>query len=144
MNLQQTLAAIPYLPFHNVTVSVGDGGQVIARMPFHREVTNYVGTVHAGAIFTLAETAAGVAASGIVPGDRSFVLLRGAVVGYTRRAEGDLVATASISPTAAKATRGQFDSSGRADADVLVSIIDPEGEQVFQATFDYALRKVKS
>ncbi len=144
MNIQETIAAIPYLPIHEVSVDIGQNGEVVARMPFRREITNYVGTVHAGALFTLAETAAGVAAFGIVPDNRAFVMLRGATVGYTRRAEYDLIATANVATAVADGTRRQFEADGKADADVTVSIADAQGEQVFLATFDYALRQVKS
>ena len=142
MNLQERLAAIPYLPSHQISVEETDG-IVVARMMFRREITNYVGTVHAGALFTLAETAAGVAATAIIPNDRAFVLLRGATFTYTRRAESDLVAKASVSADDAAKARADFDRESRADSFVLVTIADAEGASVFEGRFDYALRQVK-
>ncbi len=140
MTLQETLSAIPYLPYHEIEVAEQAGGAVTARMPFRREVTNYVGTVHAGALFTLAETAAGVAATNIVPGGGAFVLLRGAEVHYTRRAESELVATARVVAEHAGKARAGVAADGRGDSDVVVEITDAEGERVFEARFDYALR----
>jgi len=142
MNLQERLASIPYLPSHQIAVEEADG-IVVARMMFRREITNYVGTVHAGALFTLAETAAGVAATAIIPNDRAFVLLRGANFTYTRRAESDLIAKASVSEDDAAKARSDFDKGGRADSPVVVTISDAQGASVFEGRFDYALRQVK-
>lgn len=142
MNLQDRLASIPYLPFHRISVEE-QGDIVVARMMFRREITNYVGTVHAGALFTLAETAAGVAATSVIADDRAFVLLRGATFNYIRRAESDLVAKATISPDDAEKARAAFDKGGRADSLVTVTISDSDDTAVFEGRFDYALRQVK-
>jgi uncharacterized protein (TIGR00369 family) len=143
MNLQETLSAIPYLPPHQISVEAGDGS-VVARMAFRRELTNYVGTIHAGALFTLAETAAGVAATAVIPEDKAFVLLREASFAYTRRAESDLVARATVAPEAAAQARRDFERGGKADSPVIVTITDAQGAPVFEGRFDYALRQVKT
>lgn len=143
MTLQAKLASIPYLPPHRIVVAEEDGGTIIARMPFRREITNYVGSVHAGALFTLAETAAGVAATAVVPDGRAFVLLRSVTVRYTRRAQSDLMATARVAAEGAAKSRVDFDAEGRADSLVPVTITDADGAPVFEASFDYALRQVK-
>ena len=44
-------------------VSIGDG-VAQARLPFRSEVTNHIGSVHATAIFGLAEAASGAALAG--------------------------------------------------------------------------------
>ena len=145
MNLADVLARIPYLRVHELSVDAGDGnGAVQVRMPVHREVTNHLGIMHAGALFTAAETAAGVAAWCIVPADRAYVLLRGAQIRYTRRAEGDVVASAHVADGQAETARAAFDDRGRADAVVEVSMTDPAGETVFEGSFDYALRPRQS
>ncbi|KAB2913269.1 MAG: DUF4442 domain-containing protein [Hyphomicrobiaceae bacterium] len=143
MNLQARLASIPYLPPHHIAVSEEDEGTIVARMPFRREITNYVGSVHAGALFTLAETAAGVAATAVVSDGRAFVLLRGASIRYTRRAQSDLAAIARVPAEGAAKSRVDFDAEGRADVLVPVTITDADGAPVLEASFDYALRQVK-
>ncbi|MBI5481111.1 MAG: DUF4442 domain-containing protein [Deltaproteobacteria bacterium] len=140
MDLAGVLGRIPYLRPHRLEAGEDADGAVTVRMPLSETVTNHVGIVHAGALFTAAETAAGVAAWRVVPGDRAFVLLRGATVRYTRRAEGDVLARATVEPAAAEAARTAFDETGRADLAVEVSATDPAGETVFEGTFDYALR----
>jgi uncharacterized protein (TIGR00369 family) len=143
MKLDAMLASIPYLAPLNVELVESGSEEVTVRVPFRREVRNYVGTVHAGALFTVAETAAGVAAYLIIPDEGAIALLRGANIRYTRRAEGDITATARIAKGQAEGARAAFETDQRANAEVEVTIVDPEGETVFEGTFDYALRRRK-
>jgi len=143
MKTNDLLATIPYLPAHQIEVTAETEGSVSAGMPFRREVTNLVGTVHAGALYTLAETVAGVAANNLVSAGRAAPLLRQADVQYTRRAESNLMASAKIASEAAKQARSAFEKDRRADIGVDVTITDAGGEIVFVGNFDYALREFK-
>ncbi len=140
MGVASIISRIPYLQTHDLDISASEGG-VRVRMPLKHDVTNHVGIVHAGALFTAAETAAGVASFGIAPNGSAVVLLRAANVRYTRRAEGDVVAVAHVAGEVADAAREAFEEGGRADARVEVTAEDPAGEKVFEGTFDYALRR---
>ena len=142
MSIQETLDQIKYVAWHNIQVLDADknDGAVTVRLPGRDDLLNYVGTGHAGAIYTLAETAAGVAADSVAQTMEAFILLRGAEVKYKRRAEGDLTATGAVSPDVAKRTRHAFTASSRADLAVEVDIRDPENQSVFQGIFNYALR----
>lgn len=139
MNPAEMVGRIPYLRRHHLEVR-DSGGVVAVRMPLSESVTNHVGIVHAGALFTVAETAAGIAASSVVPGERAFVLLRGATVRYTRRAEGDVVAVARVAGEQAGRALAAFDASGRSDVRAEVTATGPGGHTVFEGSFDYALR----
>ncbi len=141
MTLSQVLARIPFLEPFGLQVEASD--QVAVHLPDQPFTRNHVGTQHAGALFTVAETAAGVAAWGVVPDDGAFVLLRRAEVRYTRRAEGPVTATATVADDAAEASRRLFAETWRADIDVDVTIRDEAGERVFEGSFDYALRPRK-
>ena len=143
MPVNQLLATIPYLPPHRIEVTAQGEGTVCARMPFRPEVTNLIGTVHAGALYTLAETVAGVAANNLVPRPGVAPLLRAAQASYIRRATSDLVAEAQVSSEAAVQARDDFERERRADVAVDVTITDAEGEAVYVGEFDYALREMK-
>lgn len=140
MNLADVLGRIPYLRVHRLEVGEGGDREVTVRMPGAEAISNHVGIVHAGALFTAAETAAGVAAWRVVPGDRAFVLLRHAEIRYTRRAEGDVVATARVATSEVTRARALFDASGRGDVATEVTVTGPDGQTVFEGVFDYALR----
>lgn len=140
MDFAQMLAAIPYLEPHGLEVMEKTDDHIVVKMPFGKALTNHVGTLHASALFTVAETAAGLHATSVIPGNRAIPLLRGATVNYTRRAEGDLTATAIVKDGDSKRVLADFDANNRADVDIEVDVVDNENETVFKGTFDYAMR----
>ncbi len=144
MPVAAMLARIPYLNVHQLRVDTDADGTVRGAMPLRAELTNHVGIVHAGALFTAAETAAGVAAWQVIPANAAYVLLRSATIQYTRRAEGDVTASARVDPTNADVARIAFEEGGRADVAVDLTVTDGDGEIVFKGTFDYALRPLES
>ena len=143
MSIEAMLEKIPFLAPHGMKLEDLNGGEVSVRMPFRREVTNHVGTMHAAALFAVAETAAGVGAWGVVAGGAAIPLLRGASIRYARRVDGDVVARARVTDQACDAARSAFEQSARADIDVNVTVAGADGEPVFQGTFDYALRPAR-
>lgn len=143
MTLETLLASIPYVVWHKLTVDVDCGNEVTLCAPFRPELANYVGTFHAGVLFTLAETAAGVVADRAIPDNRAFVLLRSARVRYTRRPEGDVRATAHTTPAGTTTARADFEANARADISAQVSMTDATGTTVFDGEFDHALRPRK-
>lgn len=145
MSIQDTLNAIKYVAWHDINAitprhSNSDGDQVAMRMPARDDLLNYVGTGHAGAIYTLAETAAGVRADHEAKALNGFILLKSAEINYTRRAEGELIAQAFVTSSEASDSRQAFPSTGRAELVVKVEIQDVEDAMVFQGTFNYAIR----
>jgi len=144
MDMQSLLASIPYLKTHGLEVDIEADGYVQARMPYQKALTNHVGILHAAAIYALAETTAGVASSVIIPGGAAIVLLRSGQVKYTRKAEGDLVAKACARTAVADKARTDFAAAARADAEINVAVTDAEGQIVFEGSFDYALRPLRS
>ncbi len=141
--LDDVLARIPYLRAHELAVD-GTEDRVTVRLPVRPQLTNHVGILHAGALFTAAETAAGVAAWRVVDGDRAFVLLRSCEVRYTRRAEGEVRATATVAAADSRPALEAFEATGRADVSVRVTATDATTAVVLEASFDYALRPRRS
>jgi len=140
MDLDCVLAAIPYSAPLGLRAHVEPGRPVRVEMPFARGVANYIGTAHAGALFTLAEAAAGIAAHCLVEDLGGIVLLREATVRYTRRAESDMTAAAAIAADGEGAARAAFERDRRGEASVAVAVTDATGSSVFDGTFVYALR----
>jgi len=141
MDLDSVLAAIPYSAPLGLRAQVEPGRPVRVQMPFAKGVTNYIGTAHAGALFTLAEAAAGIAAHRLVEDLGGIVLLRDATVRYTRRAESDMTAAAAIAAGGEGVVRAAFERERRGEASVAVAVTDATGEPVFEGTFVYALRQ---
>ena len=141
--LEALLARIPYLAPHGLQAAWAADGSVTVHQPFRPALANYVGIVHAGAIYTLAETAAGLAANELVSHLGGFILLSGANVRYTRRVEGDADAIARVDPAQAAAARTRFEAEARAEITIEVVVTTPDGETAFTGSFGYALRRRK-
>ena len=144
MALEKLLATIPYVVWHDVQVVEETRHRVCLSLQARPEIANYVGIMHAGAIYTLAETAAGCVANSVIDANAAFVLLRDANVCYTRKADGEITATGTVAEAEASAARAAFAESARADIAVEVDITDGGDETVFAGTFNYALRPRKS
>lgn len=144
MALEALLAKIPYVVWHEIRVVEESSRVVKLSLCGREEIANYIGIMHAGAIYTLAETAAGSVANNVIEGNIAFVLLRDANIRYTRRADGEITATATVDASAASAAQVGFAEHARADIAVDVDLTDGDGEIVFTGSFTYALRPRKS
>jgi uncharacterized protein (TIGR00369 family) len=115
-------------------ISIGDG-VAEARLAFRPELTNHIGSVHATAIFGLAEAASGYAMSGAF----APVILKirpvaaNANVSFTKIARTDLIAHARTvgSP---EELRANLAAAGRVLFDVVVNVHDDAGLAVGQVT----------
>lgn len=141
---QAVLDSIAYIAWHGQKIEREEAGRVVVAQPDRPDLHNYAGTTHAGALYTLAETAAGVAADGLAAPLGGFILLAAAQVRYTRRAEGALAAEARLAATTdAGALRDEFAASGRGALALDVTVRDAQGESVLEGRFDYAIRRRK-
>jgi len=142
---QTLLDSIAYVAWHGQQVAALAPDRVVIAQPDRPDLHNYAGTTHAGAIYTLAETAAGVAADQLAAPWGGFILLAATQVRYTRRAQGTLTAEARLAAaTDAAALRDEFAASGRGALAVDVTVRDPQREPVLEGRFDYAIRRRKT
>lgn len=126
--LQDMLNGISYVRRHDMIVE--DVGDVVrVRMPTSPDNANITGTLHASALFCVAETAAGVAAWCIKRDPDTMVLVRDVEVRYPRPGNGEVVAAARVGAV------------GGGDATVAVTVTDRANETVLGATFTYAIRR---
>ena len=139
-DLQAILDSIAYVAWHGCKVMDEGAGQARIAQPGRADLLNYFGAAHAGAMYTLAETAGGVAADSIARPLGAFILLRSAEVKYTRRAAGALEAQAAAEKAECETAMRRFSESGRADISIAVVICDSDEQPVFEGAFHYALR----
>src|SRR4051794_32930677 len=88
--------AVPFAGHLDLEIaSISEDGAVVV-LPERPELTNYVGSQHAGALFTAAETASGAAFVGAFATRMGEVtpLARSAEIAYERIAKGPITATA--------------------------------------------------
>ncbi len=123
-----------------VTDIRADGAE--ARLSKTGKVGNHIGTIHAGAIFTLGETASGAAMSGLLA-DKILELrpvAAEASIQYLKTAKTDLIAYGKASIPAEQALAA-LDADGKAQFDVGVSIRDADDAEVATMTVAWHVKK---
>ena len=125
----------------DVTIDAADGVRAVAEMPDNPAVHNHVGGPHAGALFTLGETASGavvMAAFGDQLG-RAVPLAVRAEISYRRLAMGPLRATARLGRPVAEVV-DELDTGVRPEFAVNVEIATLDGTPTAELTVIWTLR----
>jgi uncharacterized protein (TIGR00369 family) len=132
------------LPFNRhlgLELAEHEGQPAVCLTPDERH-TNHLGTVHAGALFALAEAASGHALLRQLPlaADQVVAVLRSAEVKYRKPAASRLVAVAAIDENAAAAVAEKFAAKGRVLIDVNVRLLEAD-EEVLAGTFSWFIAR---
>jgi acyl-coenzyme A thioesterase PaaI-like protein len=118
--------------------------RAVVLLPDQPDFHNHVGGPHAGAMFTLAESASGaivIAAFGDQL-SRAVPLAVRAEIGYTKLAMGPVTATAELGRPAAEVV-AELDAGGRPEFPVEVSIQRADGAETARMTIVWTLRPNK-
>lgn len=115
------MAIVPFIATVGIIIDEIGESTAQATLPDRKAVQNHLGTAHAGAVYTLGETASGGVVlslfADLLPG--AFIALKSATVSHRKAVAGDVVATASLAGSATD-IRAAFDASGKVDFDVEV------------------------
>jgi uncharacterized protein (TIGR00369 family) len=133
--------AIPFVKFLELEFLELGPGSATVRMPERQELTNHVGSQHAGALFTVAEAASGGAFVGSFAERLGEVtpLAKAAKIDYLKIAKGPIDATGTLAdPEGALAT---LDAEGKVEFQIEVELKDAGGIRVASATVDWHVRK---
>ncbi len=136
-------ARVPFAAHAMVETLEAPAGLGRARIPHAPELTNHVQSVHAGALFTLAETASGAAMVGAFHDIMGQVrpLVRQSEIRYLKVARGIIAAEARLGePT--QSIRNRLDAAGRADFTVEVALTDAANQTVAEVSVTWNLRKL--
>lgn len=133
--------AVPFVNHLGLEITEVSAGEATVVLPRRSELTNHVGSQHAGALFTAAETASGAAFVGafavrmgdVVP------LAKSAEIDYVKIASGAITATAKLGIEAAEAL-ATLDAEGKVEFPCEVELTDKEGKRVATATVDWHVR----
>ncbi|NHB57497.1 DUF4442 domain-containing protein [Acinetobacter sp. 194] len=113
----------PYFSTVNPSITMLEPGFVSVEIPFRKEVTNHLGTMHAIALCNAAELAGGMMTDVSIPEGARWIP-KGMQVQYLAKAKTDVVAVAD---------GRNIDWTQPGDIQVPVSIKDTEGTEVFTA-----------
>jgi uncharacterized protein (TIGR00369 family) len=133
--------AVPFAGYLGLEILSISEGEAVARLPKRDELTNHVGSQHAGALFTVAEAASGGAFVGAFAERLGEVtpLARGAEISYEKIANGPIEARAKLGVPAAEAL-ATLDAEGKVVFPCEIELTDPEGQRVATATVQWHVR----
>lgn len=120
---QMACQVAPYFSTINPLVTELRAGSAQVQVPFRREITNHLGTVHAIALCNAAELAAGMMTDVSIPAGARWIP-KGMTVEYLAKAKTEVTAVAN----------GEgLDWQTEGDKIVPVDVHDAEGKKVFTA-----------
>jgi acyl-coenzyme A thioesterase PaaI-like protein len=133
--------AVPFAGHLGLEIVVVTSGEATVRLPERPELTNHVGSQHAGALFTAAETASGAAFVGAFAERLGEVtpLARSAEISYEKIAKGPIEARARLGVPAADAL-ATLDAEGKVVFPCEIELADATGQRVAIATVQWHVR----
>jgi uncharacterized protein (TIGR00369 family) len=133
--------AVPFVGYLGLEITEISEGEATVVMPERPELLNHVGSQHAGALFTAAETASGAAFVGAFAERMADVtpLARSAEIAYEKIASGQISATARLAVDAAEAL-ATLDAEGKVEFPCEVELSDGDGQRVASATVHWHVR----
>jgi uncharacterized protein (TIGR00369 family) len=133
--------AVPFVGHLGLEVTEIGEGEATVLMPERPELLNHVGSQHAGALFTAAETASGAAFVGAFAermGDLT-PLARSAEISYEKVAEGPVTAKAKLGISATEAHE-TLDADGKVEFPCDVELTDGDAAVVAVANVRWHVR----
>jgi acyl-coenzyme A thioesterase PaaI-like protein len=133
--------AVPFAGFLGVEIASLAPGEATAMLPERPELTNHVGSQHAGALFTVAEAASGAAFVGAFAERMGDVtpLARSAEISYEKIAKGPIAAKATLGVPAEEAL-ATLDAEGKVVFPCQIELSDASGQRVATATVQWHVR----
>jgi acyl-coenzyme A thioesterase PaaI-like protein len=133
--------AVPFAAYLGLEITSVAAGEATVRLPERAELTNHVGSQHAGALFTAAEAASGAAFVGAFAERLGEVtpLARSAEISYEKIARGPIEARARLGVPAGEALAA-LDAAGKVVFPCEVELADGEGRRVATATVHWHVR----
>lgn len=134
-------ATVPMARTLNLEFTETTAERAVVRLPDQADFHNHVGGPHAGAMFTLAESASGAIVLAAF-GDqlsRAVPLAVRAEIGYKKLAKGPVTATARLGRAAADVV-AELDAGTRPEFPVEVEITREDGDVTGVMSIDWTLR----
>jgi uncharacterized protein (TIGR00369 family) len=133
--------AVPFAGYLDLEITEMAEGKATVVLPERQELTNHVGSQHAGALFTAAENASGAAFVGAFAERMGDVtpLARSAEIDYEKIAKGPITAQATLGMPKGEAL-ATLDADGKVEFPCEVALTDAAGTQVATATIRWHVR----
>jgi uncharacterized protein (TIGR00369 family) len=133
--------AVPFAAFLGLEITEVSAGEAVVRLPERAELSNHVGSQHAGALFTVAEAASGAAFVGAFAERLGEVtpLARRAEISYEKIANGPIEARSKLGVPAEEAL-ATLDAEGKVEFPCEIELVDGAGTRVATAMVGWHVR----
>jgi uncharacterized protein (TIGR00369 family) len=133
--------AVPFAGHLGLEITSVAEGEAVVVLPERADLTNHVGSQHAGALFTVAETASGAAFVGAFAERMGEVtpLARNAEISYEKIAKGPIEARARLGVPKDEAL-ATLDADGKVVFPCEIELTDADGQRVATATVHWHVR----
>lgn len=140
----QLAKTVPFAAHVGVEIVEVANGEATARLPQTPTSVNHIASQHAGALFTLGETASGAAMAGAFATRLATIrpVAGSAEIHYTRVAKGTITATGAIDQDVDMLT-AKLDAESKIAFDVHVTMTDETGDEVANMTVAWHLKKLR-
>jgi uncharacterized protein (TIGR00369 family) len=132
---------IPYVKKTGVVAEELTATKVKLRLPHDATNLNPMGILHAGATFTLAETAA-AALCLMALGQQAIFIGKRVDIAFKRPGKGEVSAVAQLTPLDAQRILDGVKRDGKTEAAFTVEVVDGGGEPVATATVTMSVRRM--
>jgi uncharacterized protein (TIGR00369 family) len=134
----QLAAAVPFAAHVGIDIREIGEGSATTVLEQTQSTSNHIATMHAGALFTLAEAASGAAMAGLL--FERLASLRpvaaSSTIDFLKPARGTITATAQVEGSK-PALLDTLDAEGKVRFPVAVRMEDAEGREVARMTVDW-------
>ena len=133
--------AVPFARHLDLEITKVAEGESVVLLPERDELKNHVGSQHAGALFTVAETASGAAFVGAFAERMGEVtpLAKSGSIAYEKVAKGPIEARAKLGVAKDEAL-ATLDAEGRVVFPCEIELFDADGQRVATATVEWHVR----
>ncbi|MFO6447502.1 YiiD C-terminal domain-containing protein [Erythrobacter sp. NE805] len=134
----QLSAVVPFASYVGVEITEIAAGRAITTLEQSRDTSNHIATMHAGALFTLAEAASGAAMAGLFL--ERLAQLRpvaaSSTIDFVKPAKGAITAQAQVDAEA-PTLFAALDATSKVRFPVKVTMTDAEGREVARMSVDW-------
>ena len=138
---------IPFNRPHGITIDSVQAEGASVRLPYRKRNCNHIEGLHACALATAAEFAAGLSLLTRVDANAYRLIMRRLEVDYVAQGRKTAIAQASLTPEVVQALENQLPTAGEVDVAMEVSVKDISGKELCKATVYWQLKdwnKVKT
>lgn len=135
---------VTQLPFNQlIGMEQGkEGSDLLVSLPDDPKYTNHLGTVHAGALFALAEAGSGEFLLRHMGSGEGFVgVVRRVEARFRKPAEGRVSSRASVAPDVVSGWSAELERRGRVIAPVAMEVVDTDDAVVLSATIEWFISR---